>query len=57
MPSTQSLEREMQEIAALIECTDSEFLPPDKIEKMRSLGGREKLQERLTAIKQIVEGM
>ena len=56
MPSTQSLEREAQELAAIIECTDLEFLPPAKLEKMEKLGGREKLQERLTAIKQILEG-
>jgi ATP-dependent 26S proteasome regulatory subunit len=56
MPSTQSLEREAQELAAIIECTDLEFLPAAKREKMDKLGGREKLQERLTAIKQILEG-
>ncbi len=56
MPSTQSLERELQEVAAIIECTDLEFLPEAKREKMKQLGGREKLQERLTALKQIVEG-
>ncbi len=55
MPSTQSLEREMQEIAAIIECTDREFLPEQMIAKMKKLGGREKLQERFTAIRQIVE--
>jgi hypothetical protein len=55
MPSTQTLEREAQELAAIIECTDVEFLPPSKKERMDKLGGREKLQERLTAIKQILE--
>jgi SpoVK/Ycf46/Vps4 family AAA+-type ATPase len=55
MPSTQTLEREAQELAAIIECTDVEFLPPSKIEKLEKLGGREKMQERLTAIKQILE--
>ncbi|MCX5741522.1 MAG: AAA family ATPase [Proteobacteria bacterium] len=55
MPSTQTLEREAQELAAIIECTDIEFLPPSKREKLEKLGGREKLQERLTAIKQILE--
>lgn len=55
MPSTQSLEREMQELAAIIECTDQEFLPPVKLEKMKQLGGRQKLQERLEAIKQIID--
>ncbi len=55
MPSTQTLEREAQELAAIIECTDIEFLPPAKKEKMLASGGREKLQERLTAIKQILD--
>jgi AAA+ superfamily predicted ATPase len=55
MPSTQTLEREAQELAAIIECTDIEFLPASKKERMDKLGGREKLQERLTAIKQILE--
>ncbi|HZJ62674.1 MAG TPA: hypothetical protein VFD36_04070, partial [Kofleriaceae bacterium] len=56
MPSTQTLEREAQELAAIIECTDVEFLPPAKRDKLDKLGGREKLQERLTAIKQILDG-
>jgi AAA+ superfamily predicted ATPase len=55
MPSTQTLEREAQELAAIIECTDIEFLPAPKREKLDKLGGREKMQERLTAIKQILE--
>jgi SpoVK/Ycf46/Vps4 family AAA+-type ATPase len=55
MPSTQTLEREAQELAAIIECTDVEFLPPPKLDKLDKHGGREKLQERLTAIKQILE--
>ena len=55
MPSTQTLEREAQELAALIECTDVEFLPAPKRDKLAGLGGREKAQERLTAIKQILE--
>lgn len=55
MPSTQTLEREAQELAAIIECTDIEFLPQTKRDKLDSYGGREKLQERLTAIKSILE--
>jgi SpoVK/Ycf46/Vps4 family AAA+-type ATPase len=55
MPSTQSLERELQELAAIIECTDAEFLPPAKKARLEQLGGREKAQERATAIKQIIE--
>jgi hypothetical protein len=55
MPSTQGLERELQETAAMLECTDRQFLPPAILEKMAAEGGRGKLQERLTAIKQILK--
>jgi AAA+ superfamily predicted ATPase len=55
MPSTQGLERELQETAAMLECTDRQFLPPAILEKMAAQGGRGKLQERLTAIKQILK--
>ena len=34
MPSTQGLERELQETAAMLECTDRQFLPPAILEKM-----------------------
>ena len=40
--------------ADLLECTDRQFLPPAIAEKMTAAGGRAKLQERLTALKQIV---
>ena len=52
MPSTQGLEKELQETAAIIECTDREFLPPAMLAKIEKAGGRAALQERLTAIKQ-----
>ncbi len=55
MPSSQNLEREMQELAAIIECTDREFLPPHIAEKLTAMGGREKMQERFTQIRRIVE--
>ena len=54
MPSTQGLERELQETAATLECTDRQFLPPSILEKMEKEGGRGALQARLTAIKQLV---
>ena len=57
MPSTQGLERELQETAAMLECTDRQFLPEAIVAKMEAEGGRGKLQARLTAIKQIVEEM
>jgi AAA+ superfamily predicted ATPase len=55
MPSTQGLERELQETAAMLECTDSQFLPPAILEKIAAEGGRGKLQARLMALKQIVK--
>ena len=57
MPSTQGLERELQETAAILECTDRQFLPPAMVAKIEAAGGRAKLQERLTALKQIVSEM
>jgi SpoVK/Ycf46/Vps4 family AAA+-type ATPase len=56
MPSTQTLERELQEIAAILECTDREFLTPSAVEKVEAAGGREKLQSRMQAIKQALRG-
>ncbi len=54
MPSTQGLERELQETAAILECTDRQFLPPAILQKTSGDGGRAALQERLTALKQLV---
>ena len=54
MPSTQGLESELQEIAAILECTDRQFLPPAVRAQVDADGGRGKLQARLTALKQIV---
>ena len=55
MPSTQGFERELQETAAILECTDSQFLPPAIRDQVTADGGRGKLQARLTALKQIVK--
>jgi ATP-dependent 26S proteasome regulatory subunit len=57
MPSTQGLERELQEVAAMLECTDRQFLPAAIQEKMAVDGGRAALQARLTALKQIVKDL
>jgi AAA+ superfamily predicted ATPase len=54
LPSTQGLERELQETAAIIECTDRQFLPPAMLKKIDGDGGRSGLQARLTALKQMV---
>ena len=57
MPSTQGVERELQETAAMLECTDRQFLPPAILERMTADGGRAKLQARLTVLKQIVKDL
>jgi ATP-dependent 26S proteasome regulatory subunit len=57
MPSTEGLERELQEVAAMLECTDRQFLPAVIREKMAGDGGRAALQSRLTALKQIVKDL
>ena len=57
LPSTQGLEKELQETAAIIECTDREFLPAPIVERMEKAGGRGALQERLTAVKQLVAAL
>ena len=54
MPSTQGLERELQETAAMIECTDRQFLPAPILEQIEADAGRAKLQARLMALKQLV---
>jgi SpoVK/Ycf46/Vps4 family AAA+-type ATPase len=55
IPSAQGLEKELQELAAVLECTQLSFLPPDLRAKVAQPDGRAKLQERLVAIRQIIE--
>ncbi len=57
LPSTQGLERELQETAAILECTDSQFLTQAARDQIAADGGRGKLQARMTALKQIVKGL
>jgi AAA+ superfamily predicted ATPase len=54
MPSAQGLEKEMQEIAAVLECTEKRFLPERWKEKVGKPGGRSHLQERLAAIREVI---
>lgn len=55
IPSAQGLEKELQEIAAVLECTQMSLLPPEWQEKVSQKNGRTLLQERLVAIRQILE--
>lgn len=54
LPSTQSLEREMQEIAAIIECTDRAFLVPSALTMLAEHGDREGLQLRFKEIMRLL---
>jgi SpoVK/Ycf46/Vps4 family AAA+-type ATPase len=57
MPSTAGLEKELQETAAILECTDRQFLPAEVITRIDDDGGRQKLQARLTALRRLVESL
>ncbi len=56
IPSSEGLEKEMQEIAAVLECTERNFLPIKWREQVGSPEARAKLQERMVALRQLVEG-
>ena len=55
MPSTQGLERELQETAAILECTDREFLPAGAVARLEKAGGREALQQAFQAARRALE--
>jgi AAA+ superfamily predicted ATPase len=55
IPSVQGLEKELQELAAVLECTQMGFLPAEWQEKVKAPQGRSHLQERMVAIRQLIE--
>jgi len=55
IPSAEGLEKELQETAAVLECTQMSLLPPQWREKLSGPEGRSRLQERMVAIRQILE--
>lgn len=55
LPSTGGAEKELQELAAILECTDRQFLPPQVAGRLDAAGGRAKLEERYTALRRIIE--
>jgi SpoVK/Ycf46/Vps4 family AAA+-type ATPase len=57
IPSAQGLEKELQEIAAVLECTQMSFLPREWQEKVSKPDGRSHLQERMVAIRQLLKEM
>jgi len=54
MPSAQGLEKELQEIAAVLECTEKRFLPAHWRKRVEQPGGRARLQERAAAIREVI---
>lgn len=55
IPSAQGLEKELQETAAVLECTQMNLLPPPWRDKVSKPDGRTRLQERMAAIRQMLE--
>jgi AAA+ superfamily predicted ATPase len=54
MPSAQGLEKELQEIVAVLECTEKRFLPARWRSLVDQPGGRSRLQERAAAIRETI---
>ena len=54
LPSLEGLEKEMQEIAAMLECTDAEFLPKAFRQRVQEEGGRERLQHRFLELRSLM---
>ncbi len=55
IPSAQGLEKEKQELAAVLECTSMSFLPKEWRTRLAEPEGRAKLQERMAAIRRLIE--
>lgn len=55
IPSAQGLEKEMQEVAAVLECTQMDFLNSEWRESLEAEGGRSQLQQQLTRMRNLVE--
>ena len=55
IPSAQGLEKDMQELAAVLECTQMDFLNDEWREALNAKGGRAQLQQQLTRMRNLVE--
>jgi SpoVK/Ycf46/Vps4 family AAA+-type ATPase len=55
VPSAQGLQKEKQELAAVLECTSMSFLPDYWRRQITLPDGRAKLQERMAAIRRLIE--
>ena len=57
VPSAQGLEKQMQEVAAVLECTQLDFLNKKWRDEVTSTEGRSKLQQILTRTRAMVESL
>jgi AAA+ superfamily predicted ATPase len=55
IPSAQGLEKEKQELAAVLECTSMSFLPEEWRTRIAAPDGRARIQERMAAIRRLLE--
>jgi AAA+ superfamily predicted ATPase len=55
VPSAQGLEKEKQELAAVLECTSMGFLPEDWRKRLAMPNERARLQERMAVIRRMIE--
>lgn len=55
IPSAQGLEKESQELSAVLECTQLSFLPPHWRAKVLEPNGRNQMQERLSALRALLK--
>ena len=55
VPSAQGLEKEKQELAAVLECTSKTFLPEDWRKRLEKPDERSRLQERMSVIRKMIE--
>ena len=57
IPSAQGIEKDMQEAAAVLECTQLDFLTPEWRERLEASDGRATLQQQFTQMRAMVERM
>ncbi len=57
IPSSQGLEKDMQELAAVLECTQMNFLNAEWREALETADGRAQLQQQLSRMRAMVESL
>ena len=54
IPSAQGIEKDMQEAAAVLECTQLDFLTPEWRQRLEGSNGRATLQQQITQMRALV---